>query len=132
MADFLTRDARSALMSRIKSKNTAIECRVFRMLRNLGVRFDRHVGMLPGSPDIAFPESRLAVFLDGHFWHGRDFNSRRRDLSPYWRAKISRNIRRDQATRRRLRRLGWRTLRLWEGEILKAPDACISRILGAL
>ena len=76
MADNLDRETRSRIMSAIRSKNTLPEVRVFRALRQKGLYFQRHYKGVPGSPDIAVPSSRKAVFIDGDFWHGNNWNLR--------------------------------------------------------
>ncbi len=128
MPDFLTKRERSALMSRIRGKNTGIERSVFRRLRIEGVAFSRHAKSLPGRPDVVIRSAKLAVFLDGDFWHGRRFEQWRYRLSPFWRKKIEGNISRDRSCRGRLRRMGWRVLRLWGKDILRSEDRCIARI----
>lgn len=132
MPDFLTRRARSALMSRIRGKNTGIERAVFKSLRKLGLRFRRHACDLPGSPDVSFGIEKLAIFVDGDFWHGRGYAKWGAKLKPYWRAKIERNIARDAAARRKLRRMGWRVLRLWGTDIERKCDRCMGRVAQAL
>jgi DNA mismatch endonuclease, patch repair protein len=129
MADFLSKRERSALMSRIRGKNTGIEKAVFGLLRNKGVRFRRHAKRLPGCPDVVIPDVRLAIFLDGDFWHGRHYVKWRRTLAPFWRDKIETNIARDKARRGKLRRLGWRVMRIWGSDIRKRSDSCLERIL---
>jgi len=132
MTDFISKEARSALMSRIRSKNTGIERTVFKLLRSRGLKFRRHCADLPGCPDVAFPEQQIAVFLDGDFWHGRSFSRWRRRLKNYWRNKIEKNIRRDRLSRRKLRRRGWRVVRIWGKSIEAAPYRCLASILSVL
>ena len=74
MADMMSPAKQSALVSRIRSKNTRIETTVFRELRARGVHFSRHVASLSGSPDVVFKRERVAVFIDGDFWHGWRFS----------------------------------------------------------
>jgi DNA mismatch endonuclease (patch repair protein) len=83
---------------------------------------------LPGKPDIVFMRRRLAVFVDGDFWHGRNWNERKQRLasgsnSDYWVSKIAYNRGRDEQNNERLAALGWRVLRLWETEVLRDPEA---------
>ena len=128
MPDFLSKEDRSALMSRIRSKNSVIERRAFRLLRRAGIAFRRHVRSLPGHPDIVIQVARLAVFVDSEFWHGRNFRSWNHTLSEKWKSKIEANVFRDMSRRRLLRRLGWRTLRLWGRDLLKRPDYCLRKV----
>ena len=105
-------------MALIRSKNTEPERKVFSHLRSRGIYFQRHYGKVPGSPDVALPRQKKAVFIDGDFWHGYQFHKRRAKLSPgYWLEKIEANIARDRRTRRQLRKLGWKVLRVWEHEL---------------
>jgi len=93
--------------------------------------------VLPGKPDVVFPRARLAVFCDGDFWHGRDWESRLEKLqrgsnSTYWVAKIQANIERDLRHGQALRQLGWQVLRLWEKDILGDPEGTSARVIEAL
>lgn len=117
MTDTISREARSRLMSRIRGKNTGPEMIVRRLAHGLGFRFRLHVGGLPGSPDIVFPCRKRVIFVNGCFWHdhkcdvaGRAPQTRKR----YWQAKFERNRARDRRVRRKLRRLGWKVLTVWE------------------
>ncbi len=129
MPDFLSTRERSALMSRIRGKNTAIELTLFKLLRKQGIRFRRHVKALPGKPDVVVADARACIYVDGEFWHGRSFAQWRTSLAPYWRTKIETNIARDRRQRARLRRLGWRVMRLWGRDIQRAPDKCLERVV---
>ncbi len=116
---------RSAVMSRIRSKNTGIERLVFRELRARGVYFSRHVAALPGKPDVVFKKLKVAVFIDGDFWHGWRFSRWCAKLQPYWKARIMTNRIRDQKNFRRLRRNGWTVIRVWEHEVEANPLAAV-------
>lgn len=120
----------SPLCSRIKkanrSCNTRHEVALQNELSQLGLRFQRNVGDVPGRPDIVFTKAHLAVFCDGDFWHGRNWSVMRRNLArgtnaAYWCAKISRNINRDKEITSLLKKSGWRVLRVWESDIKKNP-----------
>lgn len=121
--------ARSAVMSRIHSKNTGPERSIFRELRRRGVYFSKHAKNLPGRPDICFRRIKLAVFIDGDFWHGWRFPLWRHKLSPNWRDKIESNRKRDRQNVRKLKRLGWKVLRIWEHQLESGPEKCVDRIL---
>src|SRR5713226_786777 len=103
MTDNLTPTQRSYCMSRVKGKNTGIERFVHAELRKLGYCFKTHLKDVPGKPDIAFVKARVAVFLDGDFWHGYRFPDWHRKVSPFWRKKISGNRRRDRNNFAKLR-----------------------------
>lgn len=109
-----------------RAKNTLPELRFRSSLWQLGYRFRANVDDLPGKPDVVFATERVAVFCDGDFWHGRDWNSRRRKLAKghnadYWLAKIKANMQRDRRNTRVLERGGWRVVRIWEGTIRVNP-----------
>ncbi|MGH8489595.1 MAG: very short patch repair endonuclease [Gammaproteobacteria bacterium] len=128
MPDHLTREQRSRAMKRVKLKDGSLEKLVQRELRARGLRFKRHVRALPGSPDIVFPEKKLAVFVDGDFWHGWRLPAWERKLSPFWRDKLRANRSRDQRNFRRLRSLRWKVIRLWQHEVRRDLGACMERI----
>jgi DNA mismatch endonuclease (patch repair protein) len=116
MADWLSREQRSRNMASIRSKGNATTERAFlRLLRNGKISgWRRHLN-LPGKPDFVFRSRRLAVFIDGCFWHGCPRCYRMpEDNRPYWKAKILSNRRRDRRQTRELRSLQWRVLRIWE------------------
>ncbi len=131
----------SRIMGRIGSKNTGPE-RIFRKaLRQLGIRsFKLCEDSLAGKPDIVLPRRRIAIFIDGDFWHGhqyrmRGFGSLGQQFegvhnSQYWPEKISRNIERDFKTTSALLQMGWRVLRFWESDIRRDPERCAKAVLG--
>lgn len=132
MADWLTRTQRSRNMASIRSIGNATTEKVFlRLLREAGVSgWRRHVS-LPGRPDFTFRARRLAIFLDGCFWHGCPRCYRLpEDNRKYWSKKLLMNRRRDCRHTRNLRCLGWKVLRIWEHS-LKTP-AQRARILAKL
>lgn len=120
---------RSVVMSRIKGKNTSPERIMVRALRLLGFRFSRHARDLPGRPDIVFRQLRVAVFVDGDFWHGWRFPLWEHKLSPKWREKITANRARDRKNLRLLRQDGWHVIRLWEHQIEQSVEKCLNRIV---
>ena len=132
MADVLTPEQRSYCMSKVKDKDTSPEIAIRSELHRRGFRFRKHVKELPGKPDIVFTRKKVAVFVDGNFWHGFEFESRAEKLSPWWRAKIERNIARDREDERRLEEAGWRVVRVWEHEVKRDLEECLTRIVSAL
>src|SRR5688500_10604715 len=112
MSDNLTPQQRSYCMSRVKNRDTDLETAIRCGLHRRGLRFRKHVRLLAGSPDLVFPTARLAVFIDGDFWHGYRFPQWRRKLSPFWQAKIATNRDRDRRNFRKLRRNGWTVMRV--------------------
>lgn len=97
-----------------------------------GYRFRKHVKGLPGKPDIVFVKARLVVFLDGDFWHGYRFPEWEKTLSKFWRDKIGETRKRDQRNFAKLRRMGWRVIRVWEHSIENDLDGVLDRIVGCL
>lgn len=118
MADIFTKEKRSEVMSRIRPKGTKPEMKVFRFLRKERIYFQKHYKRVAGSPDVAVPSRKIAVFIDGDFWHGYQF-AKWRDKLPkvYWQDKIAANIRRDRRTFAALRKNGWKVMRVWEHEL---------------
>jgi DNA mismatch endonuclease (patch repair protein) len=115
--DRLTPEARSALMARIRGRDTAPEIRLRRLLHGMGYRFRLHRADLPGRPDIALPGRRKVVFLHGCFWHrhpGCPQATMPRTRIGFWRAKFERNVARDRSVRRALNRAGWGVAVVWE------------------
>lgn len=126
----------SAMMSKVKSKDSKAELALRRELWRRGLRYRLHYKRLPGKPDLVFVGARVAVFVDGDFWHGRSFieggeaalratiRGKRQD---WWVAKIMRTVERDRKVTETLQEDGWKVLRLWESEIkadvAKAADA---------
>lgn len=120
---------RSAVMRRVKSKDTKPELAVRRLLHAAGYRYRLHRKDLPGKPDLVFPGRRKAVFVHGCFWHGHDCRRGARQPktnAEYWRAKIARNIDRDARTRAALGAAGWRSLVVWECEL--KDEALLQRL----
>jgi DNA mismatch endonuclease, patch repair protein len=128
MADNLTRRQRSYMMSRVRSTDTTPELMIRKLAHARGLRFRKHHARLPGRPDLVFVTSRVAVFVDGDYWHGWRFSTWMSKLSVYWQEKIAKNRVRDQRNSRRLRRAGWTVIRVWEHDIESNVHACIDRI----
>lgn len=116
-----------------KKIDTYCELVLRKALWAAGYRYRKNVAELPGRPDVVFTKPRVAIFVDGDFWHGRDWESRRQKLQAgsnpdYWLAKIQRNMERDRETTSRLASMGWTVLRFWESEIRTAPLEVVCRI----
>ena len=126
--DIMSPEKRSALMSRIRGRDTGIERAVQGMLQGLGLQYEEQVRELPGTPDFVLRDARVAVFADGDFWHGWRFPAWEHKLSPSWRDKIAKNRRRDRRNFAKLRRQGWTVLRLWEHDIENRPEWCYRRL----
>lgn len=136
MADVFTKQKRSEIMSKIRSKNTKLEASFCKLLSakiySKGFRYRRNYKKLPGCPDIVFPKYKLAIFIDGDFWHGYDFkNNRKRLPKEYWVTKIARNIIRDKQNNRILKKMGWQVIRIW-GHELKDFDKVFNKLSSRL
>lgn len=123
MVDRLTPERRSALMAKVRGKNTSPEMAVRRLLFGLGYRYRLHVSKLPGRPDIVFPGRRKVIFVHGCFWHrhpGCPKASTPKSRVEYWEEKFSRNVERDREAVRKLNAEGWDVLIVWECETKRA------------
>jgi DNA mismatch endonuclease (patch repair protein) len=116
-------------MSRVGTKGTDLEKLVGSELRRRGLRFRKNVRTLPGKPDIIFVDAKVAVFIDGDFWHGYRFPTWEKTLTKFWRNKIRKNRERDRRNFAELRRKGWRVIRLWQHNIKSDPASCIRKIV---
>jgi DNA mismatch endonuclease (patch repair protein) len=120
-----------------RAKGTLAELLLRHRLWAQGLRYRVHGKDLPGKPDIVFRRQRLVVFVDGDFWHGRDWPNRVEKLkrgtnADYWIAKIAYNMERDRTHNDQLQASGWQVLRLWETDVLRSPDQVVFRIIGRL
>lgn len=132
MTDWLTREQRSRNMASIRSKGnkTTEECFVKLLRANRIFGWRRHQ-KLPGRPDFIFKKKRLAVFIDGCFWHGCPRCYRLpEDNRPYWKEKVVSNRHRDRRNARQLRAGGWKVVRIWEHELADTEgQACAMKKL---
>jgi DNA mismatch endonuclease (patch repair protein) len=129
MADVFSSVMRSRIMARVKSRgNAATELRLIEILRAHNIKGWRRRALVFGSPDFIFLSARIAVFVDGCFWHGCPLHgSVPKSNRAFWEEKINRNRKRDRVVARRLRGAGWRVLRIWQHE-LRNPRKVASRI----
>ena len=120
---------RSQQMARIRGKNTSPEMALRRLLWRAGLRYRLHARTPAGRPDIVFPGPKVAVFVDGCFWHGcPEHYVRPRSSTDFWAKKLAKNVRRDVDQTRKLEALGWRVCRVWEHEIFEQPDNVATRV----
>lgn len=132
MADTLTPEERSERMSRVRSRDTKPEMTVRRLVHSMGYRYRLHRKDLPGTPDLAFPARKKAIFVHGCFWHGHDCRLGARppkSRQDFWLPKLEGNRARDERKRAALAERGWRSMVVWECEV-KAKDkaALMARI----
>lgn len=127
MADVFTKKKRSQVMAAIRSRgNKDTELRLAAILRAAGITGWRRHQAVPGHPDFIFRRERLAVFVDGCFWHGCRWHCRMpQSRTHYWGPKIAANSARDRATNRNLRLRGWRVLRIWEHSLKQPAQVCV-------
>jgi DNA mismatch endonuclease (patch repair protein) len=117
LLDSVSKDVRSKIMRSIRSKNTCPELKLRKALWSRGFRYRIHYGK--EKIDIAFPSKKIALFVDGCFWHGCPLHSHLpKSNEAYWTPKLRKNIERDLAKNRRLEAEGWKVLRFWEHELL--------------
>src|SRR5271167_5164340 len=124
MTDVFTAEKRSAVMARVKARDTGPELVVRRLLWRLGARYRLDRRDLPGRPDIVLPGRKLAIFVHGCFWHGHDCARGARVPKAnrdYWLGKVGRNRSRDIASRTALEAGGWRVEAVWECELKDRP-----------
>jgi DNA mismatch endonuclease (patch repair protein) len=134
VTDVYSPEKRSAVMRRVKGRDTTPELTVRRALTRLGARYRLHRKDLPGKPDIVMPGRRLALFVHGCFWHGHDCARGARVPKAnrdYWLGKVARNRARDERSREALMALGWRVETIWECD-LKDADALGLRLQALL
>lgn len=130
MADVLTKEQRHKNMKNIRGKDTKIEVILRKALWNKGYRYRKNYKKLPGSPDIVLTKYKIAIFCDGEFFHGKDWEILKPRLeksnnSEFWISKISGNRERDSEINKKLLFMGWTVIRFWENDIKKNPDECI-------
>lgn len=132
---FYTTKKRSELMAKIKSQNTKPELKLRYALWRLGFRYRKNLKMLPGSPDIVFTKQKLAIFVDGEFWHGYNWAEKKNKIKAnrdFWIPKIERNIQRDLQNNQLLADTGWHVMRFWEHELKMDFESCLKRVVSCL
>ena len=117
-------------MSRIRGKDTSIEVTLRKTLWKRGYRYRKNYKALPGSPDICLTKYKIAIFCDGEFFHGKDWEIMRPKVAKgnngaYWVKKIQENIDRDENNDKKLLYLGWTVIHFWGKDILRNTDECI-------
>lgn len=128
--DNLSKSARSRVMASIKGKDTSPEMAVRRLLWAGGKRYRVHNRGVPGIPDISSRRTKVAVFIDGCFWHGckRCYKEPTSNVG-FWRQKLTRNRERRKEVKRELRSRGWKVLEFWEHDVLRDPSAVVAAIV---
>ena len=129
--DFDTTEERSNLMKKIRSTGTKPEVFLGRELWKRGYRYRKHYKKIPGKPDLVFVKKRVAVFIDGEFWHGFNWEEKKKKIKAnrdYWIPKIEKNIKRDKENNKCLQEMGWIVIRFWEKEVKRGLDSCVNII----
>lgn len=128
-----TTDKRREMMGLIRGRDTSPELLLRRSLWTLGLRYRLHYRIGRSRPDIVFVTSRLAIFVDGCFWHGCPLHSTiPKNNREFWEEKLRRNRERDIVITERMQTEGWQVLRFWEHEIEASPDICARTVLGVI
>ncbi len=134
-AGFYTTERVSQIMRKIRTTDTQPEVAFRKALWHAGLRYRRNYKLLTGKPDIVFVRWRIAIFIDGDFWHGHDWAEKQGNIKTnrdYWIPKIERNIQRDREVDAALEQAGWLVLRIWEYEIKHHLGAALYRVLKAV
>ena len=131
MADIVSPEIRSRMMSTIRGRDTKPEMLVRRHLHGLGFRYRLSPRDLPGRPDLVLPRHKVAIFVHGCFWHGHDgcrFATVPATRTEFWTAKIAANKARDAAAEEKLRALGWRLAIVWECALRSDQSRTLQRV----
>lgn len=141
--DVLTPEQRRKNMQNIKASGTKPEEILRHLMWRDGLRYRKNYTALPGRPDIVLTKYKLAVFVDGEFWHGKNYDggdypghkyhSLKEQLehannSEFWKQKIERNMQRDREIEAELNGLGWKVLRFWSKDVMRRPEECLQEI----
>jgi DNA mismatch endonuclease (patch repair protein) len=127
--DIMDAATRSRVMSRIRGRDTGPERTMAKLLADAGLALEAQARDLPGRPDFVLRKDRIAIFVDGSFWHGWRFPAWRHKLSEHWEAKIEQTRNRDRRNHRALRRQGWTVIRFWDFHLDRDPEQCIARVM---
>ena len=130
--DVLNREQRHHNMSRIRAADTKAEVLLRKALWKKGLRYRKNYSALPGKPDIVLTRQKIAIFVDGDFWHARGHQDNPGEQvatnKEFWQKKLARNVERDKEVNDELTEAGWLVLRFWETDILRDLSSCINYI----
>lgn len=131
--DDLTADQRAKVMRKIRSKDTKAEIMLRTALWHKGYRYRKNWADLPGKPDIVLTKQKICIFIDGEYFHGKDWFNRKEKIvhgnnAAYWVSKIERNMKRDREVEAELTGLGWTVLRFWSRDVEKDPEKCVDEV----
>lgn len=122
----------SKRMAHVKTKKNSAEVMLAKSLWHRGYRYRLNYKALPGSPDIALTKYRIAIFIDGEFWHSKDFEQRKTKLKnnkDYWIEKIQENIDRDLKNDKLLRQMDWYSIHFWSNDVIKYCNQCVEEVI---
>lgn len=119
--DIKTKEQRSLNMSHIKSENTKPKQELFGIIESLNVPYEKHY-KITGKPDAVFLDHKVAILVDGEFWHGKEYSKWKDNVSEFWKKKISDNIKRDKKINRILKKEGWEVLHIWGKDLIRNPE----------
>lgn len=122
-------------MSKVSLKGGKAETELAHALWNEGIRYRKNYRPLPGSPDIAITKYKVAVFVDGEFWHGEDWENRKQKLKrnrEYWIEKIEENISRDKRNDTLLKEMDWIPIHFWEKEVNNNLQSCVHKVIDVI
>lgn len=131
--DNLSKEQRRKNMQHIRAKDSGIEVALRQALWAKGYRYRKNYSLLPGKPDIVFTKDKVAIFCDGEFFHGKDWETLKTTLKnsnngDYWINKISRNRERDEEINKKLQFMGWTVIRFWGNDIKKNVAGCVQAV----
>ncbi len=130
--DVLSREQRHKNMSHIRAKDTTPEILLRKALWHCGLRYRKNYRQLPGSPDIAITRYRIAIFVDGDFWHAKGHREHPGEQiatnKEFWQKKLKRNVERDKEVNDELTDMEWVVLRFWESDIKKDLKKCVKTV----
>lgn len=137
MSDVLTKEQRRKNMQHIHNKDTKIEVILRKALWHEGIRYRKNYKKLPGTPDIAITKYKIAIFCDGEFFHGYNWDEQKPRIlkgehGQFWVDKIERNMERDRKKDQDLEMLGWTVLHFWGNDIKKNIDDCVKTIVDCI
>ncbi len=129
---FYTTEQRSKQMSKIRAKNTKTEVIFRKALWHNGFRFRKNSKYVIGKPDVSSKKLKIAVFVDGEFWHGYDWETRKEKIKSnrgFWVPKIERNMQRDREVNFKLEKAGFTVMRFWEKDIKRDFDGAVTKVM---
>ena len=133
--DIFTKEKRSEIMSKIKSKDSTIELIVRKYLFAQGIRYRKNDKRYPGKPDIVIPKYKTIIFVHGCFWHSHancKYAYKPKTRTGFWTLKISSNVERDERNKMALENMGFKVLTVWECELINKPEETLEKLMNTL